>query len=79
MSKEMTMQGKEGRLRKVLGRECGREVWQVISLLNRKHQVMLYDAVIDYVDYGEVTGFGSVVMQRLYDYIVDVIDERGNR
>lgn len=71
-------EGKTGRLRKVLGRECACEAWRLISLLEYKYQVMLYDAVVDYVDNGRVTEFGSLVMQCLYNRIIGIIKERRN-
>ena len=56
-----------------------KEIWKLISLLEYKYRVCLYDAVVNYLAKGEVEDFGSLVMQNIFDRIVRIInffDER---
>lgn len=72
-------QKKIGRLRTILRKSCAREVWKLVSLLEYKYQLYLYDAVVNYVKTGMKEQFGSMVMQNIFERVVLIIDGARDR
>lgn len=70
---------KTGKLGTIVERSCAREVWKLVSLLEYKYQVYLYDAVVDYVKTGRREVFGSKVMQEIFNRITGIIDAAKGR